>query len=207
MALLDRDWPKRFGWSVVQDGRAQVQPRLEILLHGLRHAEGERHAPSNQVLDVLWEPDKDVITTESEGHDWKAIVVPVQNESWLAMKTGVKVTNYEGWNGRRVLQKDEVWSGKEWQRPQKHQSLPQHFKNVTQQSRQGTIYAVRKDWHRSDGDVGMTRKFVSDARAAVTEKCDGEPFVGQRQGVVAHPRRPAQVAQHDDVGALHAVID
>ena len=53
VSLVDRDRAERVRRSVVQDGRVDAEARLQILLHGLRDAEGRRHATADQVLDEL----------------------------------------------------------------------------------------------------------------------------------------------------------
>ena len=45
----------------------------------------------------------------------------------------------------------------------------------------------RKGFHRFYFDIRVFGKVVFEARAAVAEERDGEAFVGEREGVVAHP--------------------
>ena len=120
------------------------------------------------------------------------------------MKEGVKIADDQRWDGWRILKKNKVRAREKRQSEEQEESLPQHFEGVAQQPRKGTAPRRRKRGHCPHADQRVSGNFTFKAGSGKTEQGHRESFVGERQRVVAHPGRPTQVSQDDNVGRLAA---
>ena len=71
--------PKIVRWTIVKNGGENPEPLLQILLHGLAHAEGRLDATPDPVFDPPRQDDYGMTRAETQSRDDVVVVMPIQN--------------------------------------------------------------------------------------------------------------------------------
>mmetsp|Transcript_30262 Transcript_30262/g.59098 ORF Transcript_30262/g.59098 Transcript_30262/m.59098 type:complete len:371 (-) Transcript_30262:260-1372(-) len=194
------------GWRlVVEDARSLDAPLfLKERFHALRNAKMSISRPSHKPLIHLRHSDGRFGCIRRL-HDRVPKVVPIDDQTGSIPKPGQRPCYHQCWDRRRVLHKHDTFCATMRHR---HPQLPRPRDGRKRRHEEVENFGFPWEFpswgYVSDCNVLVRQDSLRRSRLLVPNERNLPAGIRQRQRMVAHPRAPSQVSQHNHRGTLWA---